>query len=152
MPADPSSSSHHHNAVGGTLQLSQPSEDAPTVIQGQITGLSPGPHGIAVHTYGDLSQGAASCGDKFNPFGKQHGSPKDQERRVGDLGNIIVDENGACAVYLSDPLMKLLGPHSVIGRSIVVYAGEDDGGKSALEKPSAGPRIAAGVIGIAAKS
>lgn len=152
MPADPSSSSHNHNAVGGTLQLTQSSEDAPTIIQGQITGLSPGAHGIAIHTYGDLSLGAASCGEKFNPFGKQHGSPKDQERRVGDLGNVLVDESGTCTVYLSDPLVKLLGPHSVIGRSIVVYASEDDGGKSASEKPSAGPRIAAGVIGITAKA
>ena len=74
---------------------------------------------------------------------------------VGDLGNILVDEAGNCAVDIKDnKLVQLLGPHSVLGRSIVIYAGEDDLGRGGHENSgttgNAGPRIAAGVIGLAA--
>jgi Cu-Zn family superoxide dismutase len=42
-------------------------------------------------------------------------------------------------------VIALDGPHSIIGRSIIVHAGEDD----LTSQPSgdAGPRVACGVIG-----
>ena len=58
------------SAVSGVLRLSQTSEDGPTTIEGEIRGLSPGKHGITINVFGDLSEGAASCGEIFNPFGK----------------------------------------------------------------------------------
>ena len=57
------------SGVSGVLRLSQVSEDGPTTIEGEIKGLSSGKHGITVNTFGDLSEGAASCGEIFNPFG-----------------------------------------------------------------------------------
>ena len=92
-----------------------------------------------------------------SPFlflGKTHGAPGDDasQRTVGDLGNIEGDESGNCDVKISDNLVKLLGAHSVIGRSIVVCAGADDGGRGGQEKSlttgNAGPRVAYGVIGM----
>jgi Cu-Zn family superoxide dismutase len=86
--------------------------------------------------------------------GKTHGAPGDAERMVGDLGNIKADENGNCAVSLEDAQVQLLGPHSVIGRSLVIYAGEDDQGRggheNSLTTGNPGPRMGAGVIGIVA--
>ena len=71
---------------------------------------------------------------------------------AGDLGNIVVDESGSATVELMETNVQLVGPHSVIGRSIVVYAGEDDRGRGGHENSqqtgNPGPRIAAGVIGI----
>ena len=93
----------------------------------------------------------------FSP-GKTHGAPTDDSslRMVGDLGNIQGDDSGICNVDLSDKMVKLLGPHSVIGRSIVVCAGADDGGRggheNSLTTGNAGPRIAYGVIGMADSS
>ena len=56
-------------------------------------------------------------------------------------------------VYIEDSFVKLIGPHSVIGRSIVVTAGEDDLGRGghdlSLSTGNSGPRVAGGVIGIA---
>lgn len=50
--------------------------------------------------------------------------------------------------------MKLIGPHSVIGRSVLIKAGEDDLGRGghelSLVSGNSGNRIAGGVIGIAA--
>ena len=153
--------------IMGVLHLSQTTEDGPTTITGKLKGLSPGKHGIHVCTYGDLSEGASSCGPIFNPFGKTHGHPDDLDQRmVGDLGNLVVGStddaddgeekapvSDVCDVKISDPLVKLLGPHSIIGRSLVVYAGEDDCGRggheNSLTNGNPGPRVGAGVIGLA---
>lgn len=84
---------------------------------------------------------------------KRHGDPTDKESMAGDLGNIEVDESGSATVEVTENTqIKLLGPHSAIGRSIVIYAGEDDRGRGGHENSqqtgNPGPRIAAGVIGI----
>lgn len=85
--------------------------------------------------------------------GKTHGAPEDDQRMVGDLGNIVADENGTAVVDIKDTLVHLIGPHSVIGRSIVVAVGEDDQGRgghaNSLSTGNSGPRAAAGVIGLA---
>jgi superoxide dismutase, Cu-Zn family len=85
--------------------------------------------------------------------GKTHGAPGDEQRMVGDLGNIVADEQGVAVVDITDTTVQLLGPHSVIGRSILIAAGEDDQGRggheNSLTTGNSGPRVAAGVIGLA---
>lgn len=69
-----------------------------------------------------------SVGPHYNPKGRQHGSPSSSERHVGSLGNI--ESDGEVAVYhLEDTEVQIIGPYSVIGRSIVIYEKEDDMGK-----------------------
>lgn len=71
---------------------------------------------------------------------------------VGDLGNIEANDDGIAIIHLEDRLLKLIGPHSVIGRSVIVKAGEDDLGRGghemSLTTGNSGARIAGGVIGI----
>ncbi|KAL7572541.1 hypothetical protein ACA910_000364 [Epithemia clementina (nom. ined.)] len=142
-----------NGAVLGSLTLSQNGDKVS--VTGTLSGLAggAGKRGISVCTYGNLSGGAQSCGPIFNPFEKTHGSPKDELRMVGDLGNIVATETGSAHLDLTDTVITLLGPHSIIGRSIVIYAGEDDQGRggheNSLQTGNAGPRIAAGVIGLA---
>jgi Cu-Zn family superoxide dismutase len=73
---------------------------------------------------------------------------------VGDLGNVVADEMGTAVVKIVDSQVHLFGPHSVVGRSLVLYAGEDDQGRggheNSLTTGNAGPRMASGVIGLAA--
>jgi len=72
---------------------------------------------------------------------------------VGDLGNVEVDEDGKCTVHIEDKLTKLIGPHSIIGRSIVIKGGADDYGRGGHELSmtpgNSGPRVAGAVVGIA---
>ena len=139
--------------VHGVLTLFQSQEEAATVIEGTVGGLTPGLHGFAIHVFGDFSQGLTSAGGIFNPFGKNHGSPDDEERMVGDLGNVEVSEEGKCQIHLEDRLVKLIGPHSIIGRSMIIKASEDDLGRGghelSLTTGNSGPRVCGGVVGIA---
>lgn len=72
---------------------------------------------------------------------------------VGDVGNADADEAGVANVKIEDRRVKIFGPHSVIGRSVVICAGADDGGRggqeTSLTTGNAGPRVAYGVIGMA---
>uniref|UniRef100_A0A0A0UT49 Superoxide dismutase [Cu-Zn] n=1 Tax=Sordaria fimicola TaxID=27338 RepID=A0A0A0UT49_SORFI len=87
-----------------------------------------------------------------NPRGTTHGNRTDEVRHVGDLGNLETDAQGNAKGSVTDNLVKLIGPESVIGRTVVVHAGTDDLGKGGNEEPlktgNAGPRPACGVIGI----
>lgn len=108
--------------------------------------------GFHVHQFGDNTNGCTSAGPHFNPFGKQHGSPEDENRHVGDLGNVTTDANGSSCGTKKDLQVKLIGPNSIIGRTIVVHAGVDDLGKGghadSLTTGNAGGRNACGVIGL----
>lgn len=107
--------------------------------------------GFHIHAFGDNTNGCTSAGPHFNPFGKEHGAPEDDNRHVGDLGNISTDANGVAKGTKQDTLVKLIGANSIIGRSVVVHGGQDDlgrGGNAESKKTgNAGPRPACGVIG-----
>ncbi|XP_008426123.1 copper chaperone for superoxide dismutase isoform X2 [Poecilia reticulata] len=112
-------------SIQGVVRFLQVSEED-CLIDGTIDGLEPGPHGLHVHTLGDLTQDCLSCGEHYNPFGKQHGGPGDSERHVGDLGNIVAGPDGRASFRLEDRQLKVW---DVIGRSLVVDSGEDDLGR-----------------------
>jgi Cu-Zn family superoxide dismutase len=115
-------------------------------VTGTIKGLTPGKHGFHVHEYGDCSsKDGMSAGSHFDPEHMPHGGPHSEKRHIGDLGNIEADENGVAEIKITDSKIKLNGPHSIIGRSIIVHAKEDD----LKDIKSAGARIGCGVIGIA---
>lgn len=138
----------------GTLFLTQEAPPTGEVhIEGTINNLTPGLHGFHIHEKGSFENGCISAGGHYNPYMRDHGSPKHLERHVGDLGNIVADEAGVAHVNISDPLVTLVGPRSAIGRAIVVHAGEDDlgagGHPSSLKTGNAGGRVGCGVIGVA---
>ncbi|KAI9828285.1 MAG: hypothetical protein M1819_006623 [Sarea resinae] len=141
--------------VNGTVTFEQASESAPTTISWNISGHdSNAERGLHVHQFGDNTNGCTSAGPHFNPHSKTHGAPTDEERHVGDLGNFKFDGQGNSTGTTTDKLVKLIGPESVLGRTVVVHAGTDDLGKGGNEESkktgNAGPRPACGVIGIAA--
>lgn len=108
--------------------------------------------GFHIHQFGDNTNGCTSAGPHFNPFKKDHGAPEDDERHVGDLGNITTDSKGVAKGTKQDLLVKLIGENSILGRTVVVHAGTDDYGKGGFEDSKttghAGTRPACGVIGL----
>merc|ERR1712084_182714 len=93
-------------------------------------------------------------------FNKWHGAPEDEERHLGGLGNITVDAEGKSSGSMKDRLVKLYGPTTVVGRSVMVHADPDDlglgdnsepgpppvNGKASKATGNAGARIACGEI------
>ncbi len=133
------------NNVKGTVTFTKVQGGVKVVAD--IEGLSPGKHGFHVHEYGDCTAlDAKSAGGHFNPENKPHGGPSSKERHVGDLGNIIADEQGKARYEWTDPVISLSGPHSIIGRAVIVHADEDD--FTSQPTGNAGARLACGVIGI----
>jgi Cu-Zn family superoxide dismutase len=66
---------------------------------------------------------------------------------VGDLGNISADEMGMAHLEWTDTFLSFSGPHSILGRGVIVHAGADD--LTSQPTGNAGARVACGVIGIA---
>ncbi len=135
----------------GRLVLSQASADAPVVVRGRITDLTPGRHGFHVHAVGDVGEGCRAAGGHFNPFGRLHGAPDAGERHVGDLGNVVAGADGVAEVNVVDPMASLhAGLSGVVGRAFVVHAGEDDlglgGDSGSVRTGNAGARVACGVV------
>ncbi|KAK6463091.1 superoxide dismutase (Cu-Zn) [Scheffersomyces coipomensis] len=139
--------------VSGVVNFVQEKESDPTTISWEISGNDPHAlRGFHIHTFGDNTNGCTSAGPHFNPFTKTHGAPEDDERHVGDLGNITTDSAGVAKGTKQDLLVKLLGPNSILGRTVVVHEGTDDYGKGGHDDSKttghAGGRPACGVIGI----
>ena len=137
--------------AGGTMYLTY-TPGLGTDVEVQALGMSPGKHGVHIHTLGDLTdtQLGISTGGHYNPHSATHGCAPSTERKAGDLGNMLV--NGQGEGFYSEQrnaLIRLDGPTSVIGRSLVVHALEDN--CAPIEGPqgdlSAGARIAFCTIG-----
>ncbi|KAF8752624.1 Superoxide dismutase [Rhizoctonia solani] len=124
--------------------------------------------GFHIHEYGDARDGCMSSGSHYSeclvflvrsrhgntwtkdPFGVPHGGPKDLKRHVGDLGNIRSDADGVARLDFSDNIINLVGPLSIVGRTVLVHTGTDDLGRGnnedSLKTGNAGGRAACGII------
>eukprot|EP00747_Dinoflagellata_sp_TGD_P162414 gnl/TRDRNA2_/TRDRNA2_179982_c0_seq1.p1 gnl/TRDRNA2_/TRDRNA2_179982_c0~~gnl/TRDRNA2_/TRDRNA2_179982_c0_seq1.p1 ORF type:complete len:177 (-),score=45.13 gnl/TRDRNA2_/TRDRNA2_179982_c0_seq1:141-671(-) len=128
------------NACTGTVSFEQTDADTCKITY-EIKGLTPGLHGFHVHEKADFSDGCKSAGPHYNPHGKLHGAPTDEERHVGDLGNIEPGADGVAKGEIVDKLIKLEGEFSVIGRSMMVHADPDDLGLGDNSEPTSKPPI-----------
>ncbi len=134
------------NKANGVITFTQTEKGVR--VTGEIKDLSPGKHGFHIHEYGDCSApDAESAGPHFNPEDKPHGAPADEQRHVGDLGNLEADSSGRAKADMVDSKLSLSGEHSIVGRAVVVHAQPDD--LASQPSGSAGARIACGVVGVA---
>uniref|UniRef100_A0A7S1QMR8 Superoxide dismutase [Cu-Zn] n=1 Tax=Alexandrium catenella TaxID=2925 RepID=A0A7S1QMR8_ALECA len=122
----------------GTVTLTQTDKDTCRITY-IIKGLTPGLHGFHIHEKADFSNGCASAGPHYNPFKKLHGAPTDEERHVGDLGNIKAGADGVAKGEIIDKLVKLEGEFTVVGRSFMVHADPDDLGRGDNSEPGPPP-------------
>lgn len=131
----------------GTAKLTEEAGNVQFKIE--LTGLSPGFHGIHVHEYAKCDgPDFKSAGSHLNPEGKQHGLMHPEGAHLGDLPNIEADSSGNVTgeLMLSDATLKD-GKKSLLtgeGTSLIITEDKDDG----VTQPSgeSGDRIACGII------
>ncbi len=111
------------------------------LITGTVGGLTRGKHGFHIHE-------GTSCSDRgghFNPEGSAHGSPNESVHHLGDLGNLVAEEDPDDSAYEHiSRVVSLSGPNSVVGHALVVHQNEDE----YIPQPSgsSGPEIGCGII------
>lgn len=130
---DPPSGSNKKQQVEGEIRFVQSEDNRYIQITGRILGLVPGAHGLHVHE-GSNPSGGDTCtniGGHFNPSGNNndHGGKSEWIRHIGDLGNIFADHDGIAFFDITDTMVSLNGPNSVLNRTIVVTEFGDDLGK-----------------------
>ncbi len=114
-------------------------------VAADITGLTAGDHGFHIHEKGDCSApDGSSAGGHFNPSGMPHGGQRDEQRHVGDLGNVVADDSGKAHYEVVDRFLAFEGTNSIIGRAVIVHEKVDD--LKSQPTGNAGGRVACGVI------
>lgn len=115
----------------------------------KVKGLSPGKHGFHIHRLGNDIKGCESMCDHYNPYNTIHGNLNEENAHVGDLGNIIADDDGNVDMTITSSRFKL---SEVYGRSMIVHTDEDDLGQGNFPDSKttghSGKRVLCGIIGI----
>jgi Cu-Zn family superoxide dismutase len=135
----------------GTVDLAERPGD-PVVMTVKLTGMTPGPHGIHVHSVGRCDAAGAtafaSAGGHFNPATRHHGLENPEGPHAGDMPNVEADASGAINTTVTTPRVTLGdGPTSLLdadGSAIVVHATADD--QRSDPAGNSGARVACGVV------
>jgi Cu-Zn family superoxide dismutase len=138
------------NAEGQVLGMAIFTQEAQGVrVSVTVKGLSPGEHGIHIHSVGKCEPpDFLSAGPHFNPTNKKHGLTNPEGPHAGDLPNLVVGEDGS-AVYehVTDRVTLTSGELSLFdedGSALVIHAGPDD--QMTDPAGNSGARVLCGVI------
>ena len=143
------------DASGATVGWARLVEDASGIVHVNVhvKGLTPGLHGIHIHSIAACSPTFAAAGGHYNPFARQHGLLNASGAHAGDLPNLTVNEDGVGHLDATTDRVTLSnGPTTLfdttagaVGSSFIIHANEDDQVTDATNGGSGG-RIACGVI------
>ena len=131
------------NQSVGTITLIQ--EKYGLMISPNITGLTPGVHGIHIHENPSCADGGMAAGGHLDPHntGTHKGPYKDGH--LGDLPSIYADQNGKVVLPVFAPKLTL---KDAINHAIIIH----DKGDSYSDEPEklggGGARVACGVVSV----
>jgi Cu-Zn family superoxide dismutase len=150
------------NDIGAALFKPLSTGGIQIIVQVDDTELAAGEHGIHVHQTGVCdpagSEPFSSAGEHFNPSASTHGSPllatpgamaEMEDAHAGDLGNIMIDDNGSGRLETQNNLFTLEPnqPNSLLdadGSAIIIHQDTDD--LHTDPSGNSGPRAVCGVV------
>jgi Cu-Zn family superoxide dismutase len=110
-----------------------------------VEGMSPGEHGVHVHTTGSCEPPKfESAGGHWNPTGKHHGLDNPEGHHAGDMPNLTVAADGTGKLDYTLAGATLAGLLDTDGSAFVVHAMSDD--QTSDPSGNSGDRIACGVF------
>lgn len=138
------------NTISGDVAFSQEDERSPVQIKLKVYGAK-SIHGFHIHEKGNIDEGCLAAGAHYNPLNKNHGGPDSEERHMGDLGNIMTKDGNSIVYSFINDKISLYGEYSIVGRSCVVHAKQDDLGvnlddSESLKTGNSGARLACGIV------
>ncbi|MEO8848075.1 MAG: superoxide dismutase family protein [Casimicrobiaceae bacterium] len=134
------------NGANGMVRFTQ--EGDRLLVMADVHNLAPGSvHGFHLHATGDCSgPDASGAGGHFNPDGAPHG-PQGSVHHAGDMPSLKADDNGvARATLVLRGLTVSAGPHSIVGKALIVHRDADD--YTTQPAGNSGARIACGVVAL----
>lgn len=130
----------------GTLTLTDATGGI--TVSGTLKGLTPGDHGIHIHTVGMCDAPAfTTAGGHWNPTTKMHGKDNPAGPHLGDLMMITAGADSSATVQLTTMGGSLHGDNMLMdadGAAVVVHAKADD--YKTDPSGNSGDRIACGIV------
>jgi Cu-Zn family superoxide dismutase len=115
-------------SVAGKVELEEASSGVRVHLK--LENAPPGPKGVHIHEKGDCSDPLLeSMGKHFAPHGEPHGLPNTGAQHPGDLGNVVVRDDGRGELLLTTRAgnLKPDDPMTFTNRAVIVHQGEDKG-------------------------
>ena len=118
------------------------------LITVDVTGLSPGAHGIHLHSVGTCEPDFKASKGHINPDEAKHGLRNPDGPDSGDLPNIFAASDGKAQAEIFTTRVSLTGGKAALldadGSALIIHANRDDH----MTQPigGAGDRVACGVI------
>src|SRR5215213_6648498 len=140
--------------ISGTAEFAEHTQSGGAMVELtlNVTGLTPGKHGVHLHAVGKCEPDFTAAGGHFDPGPASNTDPDaNHPYHMGDLPNVEAGANGSASLKAVTTRVTLAdGPVSLLdadGSAIVIHGNPDQGitgePKSGV---SGGPRVACGVI------
>ena len=129
------------SSIKGTVKFSKVKDGVH--IRAVIQGLTPGKHGLYIHEFGECQgKNPDFIGAHYHPF-SQDGQQTVEGQHLGDLGYLMANQEGKAFYETVNKMIKLQGKNSILGRSIVINAKEEE---ETLKAGASKIKVACGVI------
>lgn len=140
--------------ISGTAAFSEHKQGTGTMVELSlnVTGLTPGKHGVHLHAVGKCEPDFTAAGGHFDPGPASNTDPDaNHPFHMGDIPNLEVGADGEGFMKITTTRVTLSpGPLSVFdadGTAIIIHGNEDKGTTGAPKSGvSGGPRVACGVL------
>jgi Cu-Zn family superoxide dismutase len=140
--------------ISGTAEFAERAQGTGTMVEItlQVSGLTPGRHGVHLHAVGKCEPDFAAAGGHFDPGPASNTDPDaNHPYHMGDVPNLEVGADGKGQMKVTTTRVTLsAGPLSVFdpdGTAIIIHGNEDKGTTGAPKSGvSGGPRVACGVL------
>lgn len=136
-----------HQDLVGEAKFSEHPEGVEIFLQ--VEGLTPGYHAVHIHEVSKCEgPDFKTAGNHWNPEQKEHGLMNPEGAHLGDLPNILADDQGKVSTNLLLNRASLLDKEFSLvegrGTSIIIHETADDG----MSQPAgdSGDRIVCGMI------